>query len=230
MELVAFELLRSGGILEREAFRRFGGLFRRQEEGADGGVGADKRTLCALNAFVGVPDRHTGGNAAVLAGGGTHRHFTVRREGRNRDQVAAAFDAGCVDCADECFKRGIGKCRFRPCRSLRIRPAADFADIDLLERGDSHVNGLDIAAHHVAALMTVGFGQTLLQSGHTLVKRNQAAEIEKHRLHHHVDARAEATDSGNAVGVDIVETQFLFSDSLAHVGGQFFGHTVGSPG
>ena len=211
-ELITAHVL-AGGLLRFEAGRcRFGFGFVEQNR-PNGRMGADQRTVIALDALGKVPFRHFHSRTAFFVFGGPgrpspvletvfghlgHRQrvafLTVHRRHHFFDKIRHVF-----------FGDGI----------FRSPPA--FGNIDLHKGIDALFNGRVVHIDHLLALfLEIGLIVGVLHFPHGLLDGNHAGKFEEGRLQNGIGSAAESQLAGDVDGVDGVELSILFSQLAFH--------------
>ena len=175
---------------------------------------ADFDALVALDAKRRLPHRNLGGDVAFLPAGGAGRPGAVRREGADRERIAAAGQHDARDVADEVgCAVGHGRWTVQHGRG----PGRNRHFVEGRERA---VDGRLVPFHHLFALFAVALLDRLLDAFEGLGQRQHAAEGEEADLHDGVDASAEAGSAGDGTGVNRVEPQLLRDDLLLRFRGE----------
>ena len=195
-----------------EPVRRAFGFALVDEQRADGGVRTDERTLVALDALRCVPDGDVRRNASFLPFGRSERHepALVAPEDADGKTVALLRRDGKDDIPDKIRHVRVGTRRFvlRRLPFLLHRDAHEIPDA-AVDRGEVHVDDL-------LSLLGIAFGGGLLQIRDGGLDRKDIRDLEKRRLHDHVDAPAEADFLRDPPRVDRVEFDFARGEGAFH--------------
>ena len=219
-------LSQTGGIPGLEAGRSILRLALVQQHGTDGSVGADERTLVALDALGHVPLGHIHSRAALFILGGARVPGailqTVFLHNGHRQAVALLAVHHVHHLADEV------RCLPRHGRILSISPRG--GDSHLHQLVDAVLDGGVVHVHHgLTLLLIIGLIDGVLHLGHRLLQGDHIGQLEEGSLQDGVGAAAQPQLTGDLDGVDGVELGFLLRQSALHGGGQVLLQTLGIP-
>ena len=193
------------------------------EHGANGGVGAHKGALAALDAVFNLPFGHVDGAAALFASGGAKGHEASRIHGGHGQLVALLGQNGTHNGADVIVIVAVAGFGAFGGSGPRSGVFHFFQSVHaLVHSGNVHVDDL-------VALAAVGLLDGFLEQAHGLFKVKHVGKLEEGGLHDHVDAAAEAHFLGNLDGVHVVELQLFAGDNALHGGGQVLFHVGERP-
>ncbi len=173
---------------------------------ADHAVRADEAAVAALDADVGLPDRHQLGDVALLEGGGAQRIGAVDRQRRDRQLVAAPGHHHGGDVAHE-----LGRI-VRHERWPGMAVDGLVRDLHLVQMRERGIDRREVLADHLAAFFPVRLLDRVLDPGDRLILGHDARDREEAGLHDGVDLAAHARAARDLVGVDHVKAQALVPD------------------
>ncbi len=194
-----------GGALE---------LLVADEEGTDGGVGADHGALVALGTVVLVPGGDGVGEASLLVSGGTGGHLTTGGEDGDGELVALVSEHGhldLVDKVDDALQRLDGL-------DGEIGPGLGVVDGD--QGGEGLVDGGPVLLDDGLTLLHVGLLNGLLEVADTLLDGHAAGDLEVDGGHGGVDVLAEGELLGETSSVADVELGVLLGDGALDLVGE----------
>jgi hypothetical protein len=164
---------------------------------------------------VAVPDRDLGGDAALLELARARRPHAVRRERADGQQVAAAFEHRGGHALHE-VRRVVADRRAGPVPLAR-RGRGHLHLAQVRERG---VDGGDVLPHGLFAALLVGLPRGVADLLKGECGRDDVRQREEARLHHGVDASAEARLARHGHGVDREQPQPLRDEVVLHLARQ----------
>ena len=219
-------LSQPSGLLGLEAGRSVLLLVFIQQHGADGGMGADERTLVALDALGHIPLGNVHSRAALFVLGGARMPGavlqTVLLHNGHRQAVALLTVHHIHYLTDEV------RCLPRHGRILSISPRG--GDSHLHQLVDAVLDGGVVHVHHgLPLLLIIGLIDGVLHLGHRLLQRDHIGQLEEGSLQNGVGAAAQPQLTGDLDGVDGVEPGFLLRQGALHGGGQVLLQTLGVP-
>ncbi len=205
------------------------GLFLRQSEGANRGMGADIGALVALDALHLIPGGNADGDAALLVSGCAQLKLAVHmgQEGGDGQAVAVHLAHGPQDILHLLDKRGraLGPSGFGGlCCVLPVG-----GDVKLLVGGGAHVDGLVVHIHHVLTLLQVGVGGGVLHIAHGFVSGQNLCQREEGGLKNGVGALAHADFGGQVNGVNGIDLNVVLGDIALGSGVQLLGQLLIAP-
>jgi len=221
-ELHALEFL-ADGVLGGKGGGSAGQFFFSGKHRANGGVGANKRALAALDAVFDLPFGHVDGAAALFAGGGAKGHEASRIHGGHGQLVALLAQNGTHNGADVFIV-------------VAVADSGSFGGVGpgsgvfhFFQSVHALVHGGDVHVDDLVALAAVSLFDGFLKQGHGLFEVKHVGQLEEGGLHDHVDAAAEAHFLGDLDGVHVVELQLFAGDHALHGGGQVLFHVGQRP-
>ena len=169
---------------------------------------ADEAAVAALDAQVGVPDRHQLRDVALLMRRRATGVRAVRRQRTDRQVVASAGHHLGGHGADE-----VRRVRGHQQRQLTggRRPVGNH---DLVQPLQRPVDRQLVAFDHLDAAPAIGLGDRVLDPGDRLLARQHAGDREEAGLEHDVDPPGEADLARDPAGVDRVHVDPLGQDLL----------------
>ena len=207
-----FQARRAFGVRHGETGGSGLGLLPVYKISPNGGMGADKSALVALETFGGIPIRQAGGDAPFVVLGSSQRVGAVLmvQEGGNRQVVAPLAVAGHHDVFYHVGEALI----HRPFVGGRGPRGGDVYFHGAVDAG---VNGGHVHANYFFAFFGVGFLNGLFHVPHGVLHRHDAGELEEGGLENHVGVVPQAQLPRDAVGVHNVELDVVVGDVLFHV-------------
>ena len=189
-------------------------------------MGADERTLVALDALGHIPLGNVHSRTALFILGGARVPGavlqTVFLHNGHRQAVALLAVHHVHHLADEV------RCLPLHGRILSISPRG--GDSHLHQLVDAVLDGGVVHVHHgLPLLLIIGLIDGFLHLRHRLLQRDHIGQLEEGGLQNGVGAAAQTQLTGNPDGVDGVEPGFLLRQGALHGGGQVLLQTLGIP-
>ena len=166
--------------------------------------------IAALDADIGLPDRHEVGDIALFPLGSGAGIGAIHRQGADRQFVAAPGHHHRRHVAHELRRVG-GHSRRQFDGAGRPRRHRHLAQI-----GQGVVHRLEVLAHHLFALAHIALFDRILDLFNRFIARQYARNGEETSLHDGVDSGAHAVVAGYLLGIDAVDPQLLGDNFLLH--------------
>ena len=210
------KIIRPARYFRRDRFKTLGRrrrLLRRHKDRSDRRVRTYKRTLIATDALRLIPHRNVDRRPALLVSTAAHRERAVRQfaERRHRQTISLLTVHHVLHVG---YKRG-------RVNLLQIAVHTRVVDIprrrvNLVQRLETTIDRAVIHVDNVLTLLAVRLDDRILQILDRLIDRNDVRQLEKRRLHHHVEAPAQPELARNLHRVDRVNIDLVVDDVPFH--------------
>ena len=211
------------GGFGHKALGLVGLFFGIEQEGTNGGMGADQCALVAHDALCGIPYGHFHGNTALLVFGGSGGHGAVGSHPGYGKAVALLRLNG-LDIFMEVRIIGHGNDH-----SAFGGGGPTLGILDLYNRIDACIDGVVVLLHHGVTLLGIGLLGSSLHEGNGIRFGDHVGQLEESSLHDGVDTAAHAHIVCQLDCIDIIELHMVLGDGILHGGGEFFLHILQRP-